>query len=161
MEFDAIVVGAGPNGLAAAIEMARAGCSVRVYEMRDTIGGGTRTEELTLPGFLHDVCSAVHPLAAASPFFRSLPLQTFGVEWIYPHTPVVQPLGNGTSVAVEKSIEKTAQKLGADAKAYRALLTPLVEHWEDLVAEVLAPVHIPSHPFLLSRFGWNAVKSAS
>jgi phytoene dehydrogenase-like protein len=160
MEFDAIVIGSGPNGLAAAIEMARAGLSVCVYEMCSTVGGGTRTEQLTLPGFLHDVCSAVHPLAAASPFFRSLPLHDFGLKWIHPHAPLVHPLAGERGVVVERSVEKTARELGSDAKAYVSLIAGFVDRWKELMAEILAPLHFPRHPALLSHFGWNALKSA-
>src|SRR6516164_8751255 len=122
---DAIVVGSGPNGLAAAITLARAGCSVRVYEAADTIGGGARSAELTLPGYLHDVCSAVHPLAAGSPFFRELPLDKFGLEWVHPGAPLAHPLDDGTAAVLERSVDATADGFGPDAAAYRKLFTPL------------------------------------
>src|SRR5207249_7693239 len=107
MEFDAVVVGSGPNGLAAGIEMARAGCSVCVFEARDTVGGGARSAELTLPGFVHDVCSAIHPLGIVSPFFKSLPLEKYGLEWIQPPAALAHPFDDGTAAVLEHSIERT------------------------------------------------------
>src|SRR6478735_11287316 len=118
IEYDAVIVGSGPNGLAAAITLARAGCSVVVYEANATIGGGARSAELTLPGFLHDVCSAVHPLAAGSPFFKTLPLERFGLEWIEPAIPLAHPMDNGSVVCLYKDIDLTAEKLGEDSAAY-------------------------------------------
>src|SRR5258707_10833558 len=115
--YDAIVVGAGPNGLAAAITLARAGRSVLVLEAKDTIGGGSRSMELTLPGFVHDVCSAIHPLARGSPFFRTLPLEQYGLEMIQPPAPLAHPLDDGTTVTLERSVEATAARLGSDAEA--------------------------------------------
>ncbi len=120
---DAIVVGAGPNGLAAAITLARAGRSVVVFEAKDTIGGGSRSMELTLPGFVHDVCSAIHPLGLGSPFFRTLPLEQYGLEWIQPAAALAHPLDDGTAVMLERSIEATSETLGCDAKAYRKLMS--------------------------------------
>jgi phytoene dehydrogenase-like protein len=161
-ELDAIVVGSGPNGLAAAITLARAGCSVRVLEAAATIGGGTRSAELTLPGFVHDVCSAVHPLAAGSPFFQTLDLETFGLTWIEPDIPLAHPLDDGTAACLHRSIEKTASAFGDDARAYQRLMRPLVENWRALASEILQPVlHVPRHPFLLARFGMNAMRSAT
>src|SRR5436305_13635082 len=113
--YDAVVIGSGPNGLAAAITIARTGRSVIVFEARDTIGGGARTNELTLHGFLHDVCSAIHPLGLASPFFRSLPLEAYGVDWIHPDAPLAHPLDDGTAMVLERSIEYTAATLCRDA----------------------------------------------
>src|SRR5919201_1660591 len=112
MEFDAVIVGSGPNGLAAAVEIARAGHSVCVLEARETAGGGARTAELTLPGFLHDVCSAIHPLAVASPAFRSFPLASFGLEWVHPPAALAHPFDDGTAAILEKSIERTGSTLG-------------------------------------------------
>ena len=123
--WDAIVVGSGPNGLAAAIALAQAGRSVLVLEAAATTGGGTRTAELTLPGFRHDVCSAVHPLALASPFLRQLPLRDHGLEFVQPDIPLAHPLDDGTAVALHRSVDETAAGLGADAAAYRRLMGPL------------------------------------
>ena len=117
---DAIVVGAGPNGLAAAITLAQAGRSVLVLEARDTVGGGCRSSELTLPGFVHDVCSAIHPLGLGSPFFRTLPLADHGLEWIHPPAPVAHPLDDGTAVLIERSVDETARGLGPDADVMRS-----------------------------------------
>jgi phytoene dehydrogenase-like protein len=151
---DAIVVGAGPNGLAAAIELARNGRSVTVYEANDTIGGGCRSGELTLPGFIHDLCSAFHPMGAASPFFRSLDLSRDGVDWIEPPAALAHPLDDGTAVLLERSLDATASGLGADGRAYRRLVEPLVREWDDLAADALGPLlRIPRHPFVLARLG--------
>src|SRR6476661_10324721 len=147
---DAIVVGSGPNGLAAAITLARAGCSVVVYEANATIGGGARSAELTLPGFLHDVCSAVHPLAAGSPFFKTLPLERFGLEWIEPAIPLAHPMDNGSVACLCKDIDLTAEKLHEDSGAYRRLMKPLARNWQKLAAELLQPMlHLPRHPFAM------------
>jgi phytoene dehydrogenase-like protein len=152
--FDAIVVGSGPNGLAAAITLARAGCSVRVCEANATIGGGARSAELTLPGFLHDVCSAVHPLAAGSPFFKALPLERFGLEWIQPEIPLAHPLDDGSAACLHKDVDLTAERLGDDSGAYRRLMKPLARNWENLSVEFLQPMlHWPQHPIPLAHFG--------
>lgn len=157
----AVVVGSGPNGLAAAITLARAGQSVVVLEAEKQIGGGCQSAELTLPGFLHDVCSAVHPLALGSPFFRSAPLATYGVEWIQPPIPLAHPLDDGTAVALQRSPDQTADQFADHDRArYRALLRPFVERWEDLVDGILGPLRLPRHPILLARFGWSAIRSA-
>src|SRR6266513_2788998 len=147
-KYDTIVVGSGPNGLAAAITLAQAGLSVAVFEAKDTIGGGSRSLELTLPGFVHDVCSAIHPLALASPFFRSLPLEQFGLEMIQPPASLAHPLDNGTAVMLERSIEATAEGLSIDANAYRKLMTPLVVHWDKIKGFILVPLRPKSvlHP---------------
>src|SRR6185436_17386060 len=145
---DAIVVGSGPNGLAAAITLARAGCSVLVYEANAAIGGGARSAELTLPGFVHDVCSAVHPLAAGSPFFKTLPLEKFGLEWIQPEIPLAHPLDDGSAATVHRDVDITGEALGRDAGAYRTLFAPLVRDWNKLCEEFLQPMlHWPHHPF--------------
>jgi phytoene dehydrogenase-like protein len=158
---DAIVVGSGPNGLAAAIALARAGRSVRVLEGADTIGGGMRTEALTLPGFAHDTCSAIHPLALASPFFRSVPLTEHGVEWIHSPAPLAHPLDDGTAVLLERSPEETAAGLGdRDGDAWLKLFAPLVASGADLVEAILAPPVPPTHPLLMAQFGTKAVRSA-
>jgi len=164
LTYDAIVVGSGPNGLAAAITLARAGKSVRVLEAKDTVGGGTRSAELTLPGFVHDICSAVHPLAVGSPFFRTLPLDAHGLEWIYPPAALAHPLDDGTAVVVERSIAATSETLGRDAGAYRRLMKPLVADWDKLAREFLGPLRFPRHPIAMARFGllalWPAVTLA-
>jgi phytoene dehydrogenase-like protein len=157
---EAIVVGSGPNGLTAGIRLAQAGWSVLVFEAQERIGGGARTAELTLPGFLHDVCSAVHPLAAASPVFNSLPLRSYGLEWIHPPLALAHPFDDRTAAVLSRSVEETGETLEADAEAYRRLMSPLVANWSDLVQEVLAPPHIPRHPLVLARFGWNARRDA-
>ncbi|HLF29011.1 MAG TPA: NAD(P)/FAD-dependent oxidoreductase [Anaerolineae bacterium] len=158
--YDAVIVGAGPNGLAAAITLARAGRSVLVIEAKATVGGGTRSAELTLPGFIHDICSAVQPLAAGSPFFRTLPLSDHGLEWIYPSAALAHPFDDGTAAIVERSIETSAATLGQDAVAYRRLLTPLVADWDKLAREFLGPLRFPRHPIALARFGVLALLPA-
>lgn len=139
-DFDAAVVGAGPNGLAAAVELARAGRRVLVVEGSDRIGGGARTEELTLPGFRHDVCSAIHPSGAASPFFADIGLE---VDWVHPPIPVAHPLDGGRAVAVYRSIEETVAQFGADANRYRRLMAPLADSLAAVMAVVLQPMTIP------------------
>ena len=154
MSPDAVVVGAGPNGLSAAIALAREGLSVSVLEANDTIGGGCRSAALTLPGFLHDVCSAFHPMGAASPFFRALDLGREGLEWIEPPAALAHPLDDGTAVLLERSIDATASGLGADGRMYRRLVEPLSRAWDELAADALGPLlRIPRHPFLLARLG--------
>jgi phytoene dehydrogenase-like protein len=157
----ALVVGSGPNGLAAAIELARAGWSVEVREASDRIGGGLRSEALTLPGFLHDVCSAVHPLAASSPFFRSLSLESRGLEWIQPPAPLAHPLDDGTAVLLERSVVETATGLGPDGPGYRRLLEPLLRDWPAIEPAILRPLlRIPRRPLVMARFGLLAIRSA-
>jgi phytoene dehydrogenase-like protein len=160
---DAVVVGSGPNGLAAAVALAEAGLSVAVLEAADAVGGGTRSEELTLPGFVHDVCSAIHPLGAASPFFAGLPLADHGLAWCHPEAPAAHPLPDGSAAVLERSLDDTADGLGAnDARAWRRLIGPLVEGWDDLADAVLAPlVRPPRHPVLLARFGLRAALPAT
>jgi phytoene dehydrogenase-like protein len=159
---DAIVVGSGPNGLAAAITLARAGRSVLVLEARETVGGGCRSAQLTLPGHLHDVCSAVHPLVAGSPFFRSLPLTDLGVELLQPSAALAHPLDDGTAVTLERSVRETADGLGVDAAAYRRLMAPLVRDADAILASVLAPpLRPPRHPIALARFAPAALRSAT
>lgn len=160
--YDAIVVGSGPNGLSAAITLARAGLFVLVREANQTIGGGTRSLELTLPGFLHDVCSAVHPMAAASPFFRSLPLAAHGLEWIEPPLPLAHPFDDSPPAVLDREVEATGKTVYPDSAAYRRLVAPLARHWERLVPEILGPpMHIPSRPFTLAQFGMRALWPAS
>lgn len=151
-EFDAVVVGAGPNGLAAAVSLAGAGCRVLVLEARQTIGGGTRTAELTLPGYRHDICSAVHPLGVASPFFRELPLQQYGLEWVWPDLPLAHPLDDGSAVALHRSVDETAEGLGLDGRAYRQVMGPLAQNWAQLLDAFLGPLRVPRHPMVMARF---------
>ncbi|MDB5078506.1 MAG: NAD(P)/FAD-dependent oxidoreductase [Chloroflexi bacterium] len=158
--YDAIVVGSGPNGLAAAITIARTGRSILVIEARDTIGGGTRTAELNLPGFRHDICSAVHPLGLGSPFFQSLPLAQFGLEWIFPPAALAHPLDDGTAAVLYRSVEETARTLGPDGAAYTRLLGPLAADWSKLAPALLGPLSIPRHPLALARFSMHAWRSA-
>jgi phytoene dehydrogenase-like protein len=158
--LDAVIVGGGPNGLAAGITLARAGKSVLVLEAKETIGGGTRSAELTLPGFSHDICSALHPLGVASPFFRDLPLAQRGLEWIFPPACLAHPLDDGTAVLVEGTVEETAANLGPDAAAYRRLMGPLVAGWQELLDDLLGPLHVPHHPLLMARFGLAGLRPA-
>ena len=160
--YDAIVVGAGPNGLAAAITLARAGRSVLVLEAKETIGGGSRSMELTFPGFVHDVCSAIHPMGIASPFFRSLPLEQHGLQWIHPSAPLAHPFDDGTAALLERSIEATGATLGRDAEVYHKLMAPLVSHWDILADAFLGPLRPQAmrHPFVVARFGLKAIRPA-
>jgi phytoene dehydrogenase-like protein len=158
--YDAIVVGSGPNGLAAAITLAQEGLSVVIFEAKSTIGGGMRSAELTLPGFIHDICSAIHPLGIASPFFRKLPLSQHELEWIHPLVPLAHPFDNGTTTLLERSIDLTSQHLNVDAAAYKKLMEPLVVDWDLLATDILAPLHLPRHPLVLGRFGLSGICSA-
>jgi phytoene dehydrogenase-like protein len=158
----AAVVGAGPNGLAAAVALARAGLQVTVFEARDTVGGGTRTEELTVPGLLHDVCSAVHPLAVGSPFLQTLDLARHGLEWCWPDVDLAHPLDDGRAGVLVRSVDVTADGLGADGPAWRRLFARKAARFDDLTADILRPVlHVPRHPLLLARFGLPALAPAS
>jgi phytoene dehydrogenase-like protein len=159
---DAVVVGSGPNGLAAAVALARAGLSVTVLESHQTIGGGTRTEELTVPGVLHDVCSAVHPLGVGSPFLSSLELGRHGLEWCWPEIDLAHPLDGGRAAVLVQSVDQTADGLGDDGRAWRRLFAPLAARFGELGDDILRPIaHRPRHPFLLARFGLNALAPAT
>lgn len=159
--YDAIVIGSGPNGLAAAIELARNNRKVLVVEAAPTIGGGTRTTELTLPGFQHDYCSAVHPMGVLSPFFNKLPLADYGLEWIYPKASVAHPLEGEPAIMLYKSLEKTAATLGKDQKKWINTFQYFVNNGQALLEDGLKPLGIPKHPLLLTRFGMNAALPAT
>ncbi|HEY8780481.1 MAG TPA: NAD(P)/FAD-dependent oxidoreductase [Mucilaginibacter sp.] len=160
-DFDAIVVGSGPNGLAAAILMQQKGLSVLLIEGKATVGGGLRSAELTLPGYLHDICSAVHPLAVASPFFKQLPLSDYGLEFIYPSAAAAHPFDNGSAAIIIKSVEETARLLGDDEQTYLQLMQPVVNDWSYIAADILGPLHFPKHPLAMARFGLKALTSAT
>ena len=158
---EAFVFGSGPNGLTAAIVLARAGLRTTVFEAQSTLGGGTRSAALTLPGFVHDVCSAVHPLALSSPIFSTFSLHAHGLEWIQPPLPLTHPLDDGSAVLVSRSVEETASGLGTDADRYWRLMNPMVRQWRQLVPEILGPVlHMPRHPYVFGRFGLLALGPA-
>ena len=157
--YDAVVVGAGPNGLAAAIRLAQEDMSVLLIEANESIGGGTRSMALTRPGYVHDVCSAIHPMAAGSPFFRSLRLEEFGLEWIHPEFPLAHPLDGGLAVAMHRSIRDTAAALGVDGESYERLMRPLRDEFDALAEEVFQPIlHVPKNPLLMARFGLHALQ---
>jgi len=160
-DYDAVVVGAGPNGLTAAATLARAGLGVLVVEAAATPGGGTRTEALTLPGFAHDVCSAVHPLGCASPVFRALDLEGHGLVWIHPPAPLVHVLDEERAVTLHRSVAETARELGRDGSAYARLLGPFSERFAALAEMVLGPLRFPAEPALMARFGVQALRSAA
>ncbi|MCJ7623982.1 MAG: NAD(P)/FAD-dependent oxidoreductase, partial [Anaerolineaceae bacterium] len=158
--YDYVIVGSGPNGLAAAITLAQNGRSVLVLEAKDTIGGGTRTSELTLPGFMHDVCSAVHPLGVASPFFRNLQLGQHGLEWIFPPVALAHPFDDGSAAAIQQDDHVNIQNIGRDDRAYQRIFRPLVKNWQKLLDDLLGPFPIPpKHPFIDLRFAVNALLS--
>ena len=155
------IVGSGPNGLAAAIAMAHEGFSTEVREAQDTPGGACRTLELTLPGYHHDFGSAVHPMAVGSPFFRQLPLEKHGLTWLHHPAPLAHPLDDGTAVTLERNLDDTVAELGVDGPAWHRLVSPLVEHWDELAPELLQPLtHIPRHPLHMARFGLLAAQPA-
>lgn len=157
----AVIVGTGPNGLAAALTLQMAGVGVAAFEAADTPGGGLRSAEFTIPGFIHDICSAVHPLGCGSPFFQGLPLARYGLNWIHPEAPLAHPLDGGRVVLLERSIELTARGLGRDARVYRRFMQPLVRRWDELGPMILGPpLRLPSAPLLLARFGMPALLPA-
>lgn len=160
-KYDAVVVGSGPNGLSAAIFLQQAGLSVLILEAKEQIGGGLRSAELTLPGYLHDVCSAIHPLAVSSPFLKTLPLKNHGLDFVYPEVSAAHPFDSGDAAVLKGSAEETASDLGSDAGAYLELLEPLLRKWPDLLSDILGPLGIPDHPLDLASFGLKALRSAS
>ena len=160
-DYDAIVVGSGPNGLAAAILMQQQGLSVLLIEGKLTIGGGLRTAELTLPGYLHDICSAVHPLAVASPFLRELPLHKHGLEYIFPEIDAAHPFDDGTAAILKRAVKETAESLSGDAPAYKNLVNHLVKDWLLIAPDALGPLHFPKRPLEMARFGLNGITSAT
>lgn len=157
--YDAVVIGSGPNGLVAAIEVARTGRRVVVFEAADRHGGGTRTEELTLPGHHHDVCSSIHPLGLASPALRDLPLAEHGVEWIHPDAPLAHPLV-GRAAVMERSLDVTAERLGPDGAAWRRTMGAVVRPGLGLVDDLLDPISVPRHPVALARFGLTGIRGS-
>jgi phytoene dehydrogenase-like protein len=160
-ELDALIVGAGPNGLTAAAALAAHGLRVHVVELAAEAGGGVRSAELTLPGFVHDVCSAVHTTGVFSPAFAALELERHGLQWLTPQASVAHPLDDGPAVLLEASLERTAESLGADARSYQRLLRPWVNAGPKLFRDILNPLSFPSHPWLMARLGWYGVRSAS
>jgi phytoene dehydrogenase-like protein len=160
-DYDAVVIGSGPNGLAAAITLQQKGLSVLIIEGKDEIGGGLRSAELTLPGFVHDICSAIHPLALGSPFFETLPLDQHGLEYIIPEIAAAHPFDDGTEAVVYKSIQKTARSLGLDEQAYLNLMEPVVNDWPGIAGDVLGPLTFPKKPIDMAAFGLKAMSSAT
>ena len=162
MAYEAIIVGSGPNGLAAAITMQQQGIATLLVEKNATIGGGLRSGEITLPGFVHDICSAVHPMAVSSPFMAGLPLSDYGLRYSYPPVCAVHPLDGGETAVLYHSLTDTVRDLGIDGDAYHQLISPIVDSWQYLVDDILSPpIHIPGNPFAYARFGLNAIKSAA
>ncbi len=158
-DYDAVVVGAGPNGLSAAVELARSGRSVLVVEAADTVGGGARTQELTLPGFKHDVCSSIYPLGVGSPFFKTLPLEEHGLEWVHPPNPLAHPFDDGTAALLRGSVDETAYGMDKDTASYARLMRPLVGDWDVLSKQFLGPIRPSRHPFAMARFGIRGLRS--
>lgn len=160
-DFDAVIVGAGPNGLAAAITLQRAGLEVLLVEGKDRVGGGLRSEEFTAPGFIHDVCSAIHPLGIASPFFTKLPLRQHGLEFLYPTFAAAHPFDNGKAALVDSSLHNTARLFGRDEKSYLRIVGPVVKDLRTLIPEILGPLRYPRRPIKLARFGIRALQPAA
>ncbi|NGM60742.1 NAD(P)/FAD-dependent oxidoreductase [Sphingobacterium sp. SGG-5] len=161
ISYDAIIIGSGPNGLAAGITLQQRGLSTLIIEGADTIGGGMRTKELTLPDFKHDVCSAIHPMAVASPFMRSLPLQEYGLEFVQAPYAAAHPLDSGDVALLTHSLAETADGLGIDGDFYKKLIQPVVNHWESLAQDIMGPLHFPKRPLQLADFGLDALRPAS
>ena len=160
-DYDAVVIGSGPNGFAAAITLQQQGLSVLLIEGKDQIGGGLRSAELTLPGFVHDICSAIHPMANSSPFFKTLPLQQYGLDFVYPEINAAHPFDDGTAAVLTGNVEQTAALLGKDEQAYLGIMKSFVNDWPKLAPDVLSPqLKIPAHPFALARFGLKGISSA-
>jgi phytoene dehydrogenase-like protein len=159
--YDAVVVGAGPNGLAAAVVLAEAGKSVLVLEAKDTIGGGCRTEEVTLPGFQHDICAAIHPMGVVSPLLRRLPLDRFGLRWVQAPAPLAHPFEDGSAAVLHRSLTATGETLGQDADAWTALMTPFLTNADAFFSEILRPVRIPRRPIQMARFGALGLRSCT
>jgi phytoene dehydrogenase-like protein len=157
---DVVIIGSGPNGLAAAVALAKSGASVMVLEARDEPGGGVRTAELTLPGFKHDVCSAVHPMGILSPFFRTLPLEEHGLRWIRPAASVAHPFVDQPAVLLSRSVDETAEGLDVDVEAYRRLVAPFLADPEGFMRDALAPLSMPRHPLVMLRFAMRGLRSA-
>ncbi|MGB5943034.1 MAG: NAD(P)/FAD-dependent oxidoreductase [Leeuwenhoekiella sp.] len=158
--YDAIIIGSGINGLSAAIYLQQQGLNTIIFESADTPGGSTKTEELTLPGFLHDTGSAIHPMAYASPFLKTLPLKEHGLEWIFPEIPYAHPFLDGTAIAAYADLDKTAAQLGIDAKSYRKIFDKIIDHWESLAPDLLGPLSFPKKPLRLAQFGLKALQAA-
>jgi phytoene dehydrogenase-like protein len=158
---DAAVIGSGPNGLAAAITLAHEGMKVVVFERNETVGGGCRTEELTLPGFRHDLCSAVHPLGVGSPFFKNLSLEQHGLTWVYPEFEMAHPLDDGSAIVLHRSVDETAKALGKDGTAYSRIMKPLFRNATGLMSDVLGPARPPRHPLVLAMFGVWGIRSVT
>ena len=161
IKYDAIIIGSGPNGFAAAITMQRQGLSTLILEGADTIGGGMRTQELTLPGFKHDVCSAIHPMAMASPFMQSIPLQEHGLFFEYAQYEAAHPLLDGEGAVLHRDLNRTIQELGEDGAYYNRLIEPVVSNWEKIATDMMGPLRFPRHPFNLAAFGLHALQPAS
>lgn len=159
--IDAVIIGSGPNGLSAAIRLAQQGFETQIVEAKNTIGGGMRTAELTLPGFFHDICSAAHPMGILSPFFRTLPLQEHGLTWIQPPASVAHPMPDGSAVMLWKSLQKTMDELEQDGPAYSKLISPFLKNPHGLLGDILGPLSIPKHPIQMIRFGLKAIRSAT
>jgi phytoene dehydrogenase-like protein len=159
--YDAVVVGAGSNGLAAAVVLAEAGQSVLVLERENTIGGGCRTAQITLPGFHHDLCSAIHPMAVVSPLLRRLPLERFGLKWVQAPAPLAHPFDDGAAAVLYRSLAATAATLGRDGDAWIALVQPLLHDTGALFADILRPLRFPRHPMTMARFGVHGLRSCA